>query len=255
MPAVKEKAVVKVAALGDIHYTKYSQGTLQPLFSQIMESADVLALCGDLTDYGLPEEAHVLARDLANIKIPIVGVLGNHDFESGQQTEVCQILTEAGVRLLDGDACEINGVGFAGAKGFAGGFGRGALGSWGEAAIKMFVKEAMDEAMKLESAVARLRTPQKVVLLHYSPVQATVAGEPCEIYPFLGSSRLEDPLIRYPVDVVFHGHAHNGCPEGQTANNIPVYNVAFPLMRKTMTDRPPFRLLELPVTQPETAQV
>ena len=243
------KDTVRVAAVGDIHCTKASQGAFQPLFSQIAEAADVLVLCGDLTDYGLPEEAHVLARELTAAKVPVVAVLGNHDFESGKQDEVKQTLYDAGVAVLDGDSSEIHGVGFAGVKGFAGGFGRRALGPWGEEIIKRFVHEAIDEALKLESALARLRTPQRVAVLHYSPIQATVEGEPPEIYPFLGCSRLEEPLIRYPVSAVFHGHAHHGTPEGKTTSgDIPVFNVSLPLLRRSHPDQPPFRVIEIPKT-------
>jgi Icc-related predicted phosphoesterase len=173
--------VVRIAALGDTHCGKAARGTLHPLFAQAAEKADVLLLCGDLTEYGLPEEAQLLAKELAtSVKIPIVAVLGNHDYESGHAAEVQQILTDAGVKMLDGDACEIQGVGFAGAKGFGGGFGERALQAWGEETVKRFVREAVDEALKLESALARLRTAQRA-LLHYAPVQATVEGEPLEI--------------------------------------------------------------------------
>ena len=178
------KEIVRVAAVGDIHCTKTSQGAFQQLFGQATELADILVLCGDLTDYGLAAEARILAKELSAANLPIVGVLGNHDYESEQQDEVRQILVDAGVTLLDGDACEIEGVGFAGVKGFAGGFGRGTLGYWGEATIKRFVQEALDEALKLESALARLRTPQRIAVLHYAPIQATVEGEPVEIFPF-----------------------------------------------------------------------
>jgi len=147
--------------------------------------------------------------------------------------------------VLDGDACEIDGVGFAGAKGFAGGFGRGSLSPWGEPMIKAFVQEAVGEAIKLESALGRLRTERRVVLLHYSPIAATVEGEPREIYPYLGSARLEEPLGRQPVDVVFHGHAHRGALAGATAGGVPVYNVSLPLLKTSFPDGPSFRLFEL----------
>jgi Icc-related predicted phosphoesterase len=239
---------VRIAALGDIHCGKTSRGAFQPLFARVAESADVLVLCGDLTDYGLPEEAQILAKELAAVaKVSIVGVLGNHDFESGHPDEVRQILVDAGVTMLDGESCEIRGVGFAGAKGFAGGFGRGTLGAWGEKAVKQFVQEAIDEALKLESALARLKTPHRVAVLHYAPIRGTVEGEPIEIFPYLGCSRLEEPLARYPVDAVVHGHAHNGAPEGRARGDIPVYNVSMSLLRKTFPDRPPFRLLEIPI--------
>ena len=156
-----------------------------------------------------------------------------------------QILGDAGVRILDGEACEIHGVGIAGVKGFAGGYGRGSLGPWGEPSIKLFVNEAIQEALKLESALAKLRTRQRIAMLHYAPIEATVKGEPPEIYAFLGSGRLEEPLLRYPVTAVVHGHAHRGFPEGKTVNNIPVYNVAKPLLQRSFPDRPPFRIIEI----------
>jgi Icc-related predicted phosphoesterase len=212
-------------------------------------------MCGDLTDYGHPEEANVLAKELSTgLRIPAIGILGNHDFEGGCQVEISQILADAGVVMLDGDACEVQGVGFAGVKGFAGGFGRGALGSWGESAIKEFVREALDEALKLEAALARLRTESRIVLLHYSPIRETVEGEPVEIFPWLGSSRLEEPLNRYNVSAVFHGHAHNGTLEGTTATGVPVYNVSMPLLKKNFQERAAYYMLEVPAGRQEEAK-
>jgi Icc-related predicted phosphoesterase len=242
----KSATSVRFAIVGDIHVNKDSGGTLRSFFAQAGEAADALLLCGDLTDYGTADEAKVLAEELAAVSVPIVAVLGNHDFESGTPEVVTEILTHAGVRVLDGEACEVEGVGIAGAKGFAGGFGRGSLGAWGEPVIKLFVQEALHEAMKLESALAKLRTPRRICLLHYAPITGTVAGEPVEIFPFLGSSRLEEPLLRYPVDAVFHGHAHRGTLEGKTINGVPVYNVARPLLHRSRPDQPPFLLFELP---------
>jgi Icc-related predicted phosphoesterase len=242
---------VRVAAAGDLHCTRTSQGAFQAMFSRVAESADVLLLAGDLTDYGLPEEARVLAKELAAVRLPTVAVLGNHDFESDRQDEIRQILTDAGVTVLDGDACELHGIGFAGVKGFGGGFGQRALGPWGEPMIKQFVHEAVNEALKLEAALARLRTERLVALLHYAPVQQTVDGEPLEIYPFVGSSRLEEPLGRYPVSFVVHGHAHRGQLEGRTKSGVPVYNVSMPLLARMFPERPAFRVFEVPV--PEAA--
>jgi Icc-related predicted phosphoesterase len=236
---------VRVGAVGDLHCGKASLGQLQPLLLRAAEAVDVLVLCGDLTDFGLPEEAHLLARELAGVKVPMVGVLGNHDFESGKQAELCRIMEDAGVKMLDGDSCEIGGVGFAGVKGFAGGFGRGALGPWGEDLIKAFVQEAVHEAHKLETALARLRTPGRIAVLHYSPIRATVEGEPPEIFTYLGSGRLAEPLNRYPVAAVFHGHAHRGSPEGRTAEGVPVYNVALPLLLRHFPEAPPCRIVEV----------
>jgi Icc-related predicted phosphoesterase len=240
-----EKTSVRLAAVGDLHCTRSSQGTLQPLFSQVAQSADILVLCGDLVDYGQLEEAKVLARELNAVKIPILAVLGNHEYESGQTAEVERVLSDAGVVFLDGDACEVKGIGFAGVKGFAGGFGESALQPWGEPSIKNFVNESVTETLKLESALAKLRTKKRIAVLHYSPIEATVVGEPLQIFPFLGSSRLEEPLNRYAVTAVFHGHAHRGTPEGRTQNGVPVYNVAMKLLQRSFPDRPPFRILEL----------
>jgi len=246
MPA--PKGLIRLAAIGDLHYGKASRGLLQPLFAAVTRvDADILLLCGDLTDYGVPDEAVELARELVGgIKIPIVGVLGNHDYESGAAGEIRRILTESGVQLLDGETVEVEGIGFAGVKGFAGGFGRGALGPWGEEAVKRFVHEAVDEALKLESALARLRTPTRVAILHYAPIAQTVDGEPREIYPWLGCSRLEEPLTRYQVTAVFHGHAHHGALEGKTSTGTPVYNVSLPLMLATNPEQP-LRVLDVPV--------
>jgi Icc-related predicted phosphoesterase len=240
------KTRVRVAAMGDIHFRPDS-ASLAPVLEEVAADADVLLLCGDLVDLGLPEEAERLVRELAPLSLPILAVLGNHEYESGHAEEVRDILGRGRVRVLDGDAVEVDGVGFAGVKGFGGGFGERALQPWGEPAVKAFVREAVDEMLKLESALAKLRTPQRVVLLHYSPLQATVEGEPREIFPFLGSSRLEEPINRFGVTAVFHGHAHRGALEGRTQQHVPVYNVAVPLLRQMVPDRAPFAMLEVPV--------
>lgn len=242
------KETLRIAAVADLHVKKTGQGSLHALFAAATEQADVLLLCGDLTDYGLVEEAKVLAKEVtASLRIPVIGILGNHDFESGKQDDVVRIMIDAGVTMLDGDSHEIEGVGFAGVKGFGGGFGRRQLGAWGEDIIKKFVHETIEEALKLEQALAKLRTPQKIAVIHYSPIHATVVGEPEEIYPFLGSSRLEEPIDRYRCNAVFHGHAHRGFLEGRTKGNVPVYNVAMPLLIAKDGSKPPFRVIEVPV--------
>jgi len=239
--------VLRIAAVGDMHCRKTSAGDLQPMFKEIAACADILLLCGDLTDNGTVEEAHVLLKEFpAGMKMPILAVLGNHDYESGKADELKQILTDGGISVLDGESVEINGVGFAGTKGFAGGFGKSMLGPWGESAIKLFVHEAVDEALKLEAALARLHSDIRVCMLHYSPIQETVEGERRELYAFLGSSRLEEPINRHSVSVVFHGHAHVGTPEGHSATGIPVFNVAMPLLRARVPEHNKgFRLYEL----------
>ena len=248
------KEHLRIAAVADIHVKKTGQESLQPLFAAVSSEADVLLLCGDLTDYGLVEEAKVLAKEItASLRIPAIGILGNHDFESGKAEDVVKILADAGVTMLDGGSHEIEGVGFAGVKGFGGGFGRRQLNAWGEEIIKKFVHETIEEALKLEMALARLRTPQKIAVVHYAPIHATVVGEPPEINPFLGSSRLEEPIDRYRCTAVFHGHAHRGSLEGRTKGNVPVYNVAMPLLLANFADRLPFRVIEVPVGEPAIA--
>ncbi len=241
-----ERRSLRIAAVADLHLGRTAASVLQTLLERVAGEADVLALCGDLTDNGQPAEARQLARELAGVKVPIVAILGNHDHEAHETAELARILGDGGVQVLDGTGCEIQGVGFAGVKGFCGGFGRRALGPWGEHAIKAFVREALDEALKLEMALGQLRAERRVVLMHYAPIQGTVEGEPLEIYPFLGSSRLEEPLTHYPVDAVFHGHAHHGQLEGRTRSGTPVYNVSLALLQRCWPDRAPYRILELP---------
>ncbi len=244
------KTEVKLAAIADVHFGRSSHGSLQPVLAQASAAADVLLLAGDLTSYGLPEEAQALARELtAAAKIPVIAVLGNHEYESGKEAEVSAILTDAGVRLLDGEPYEAMGVGFAGVKGFGGGFDRRALEPWGEPTMKQFVQDAVNETLKLGSALGRIRAERRIVVLHYSPIRATVEGEPPEIFPFMGSSRLEEPIDRYRVNAVFHGHAHHGRPEGRTRGGVPVYNVGMSLLQRHYPDRPPFRLFTLPLVR------
>jgi Icc-related predicted phosphoesterase len=250
MPSTPPRTHLRVAAVGDLHFGKQSHGSFQALFAQVSDQADVLLLCGDFTDYGLPDEARGLAKEISSgLRIPVLAVLGNHDFHSGKADDVAQIMRDAGVVILDGDAQEVQGVGFAGVKGFGGGFGLRALGPWGEETFKRFVHEAVEEALKLESALARLRTPQRIAVLHYSPIRETVEGEPLEIFPFLGSSRLEEPINRYQVTAVVHGHAHRGQLQGRTASGVPVYNVCLPLLTRSTPERP-FIVLDVPVAAP-----
>jgi len=235
---------LRIAAVGDIHYTKKAKGKLHGLFVDASSRADVLLLAGDLTDYGLPEEASLLAEDLqTHVQIPIIAVLGNHDFESGKASEVQAILEGVGATFLDGSAIEINWIGFAGVCGFGGGFDRQMLSAWGEPLIKAFVQEGVDHSLRLEKALTNLATEKKVVLLHYSPIRQTVNGENPEIYPFLGSSHLEAPIDHFGASVVFHGHAHNGIVEGKTVGNVPVFNVALPVLSRS--DKRQFFLYKL----------
>ena len=224
---------LRLAAVGDLHVGETAQHPYRELFARISQEAEVLALCGDLTNFGKTAEAEILAEDLQACRIPIVGVLGNHDYECGQPQEVAHILREAGVKLLDGEAHEVGGVGFAGAKGFIGGYGRNMLTAFGEPAIKAFVQASVDENLKLESSLRMLKTDRVVVVLHYAPIAETLAGEPPEIFPFLGSARMGETIDRFDgVRFVLHGHAHSGAFEGRTPRGVPVYNVARPVLAR-----------------------
>jgi Icc-related predicted phosphoesterase len=230
---------LRVAAVGDLHVHQNSPDSLHVLFEKISRNADVLALCGDLTHLGLPQEAEKLANDLRACRIPVVAVLGNHDYQSGQQEEVKKVLRAAKVVLLEeSETFELNGVGFAGAKGFGGGFDKHMLTPFGEESIKHFVTEAVNESLRLEVSLNSLRTDKTVVILHYAPIAATVVGEPPEIFPFLGSSRLAETIDHFDVNAVFHGHAHHGTYEGRTMGGTPVYNCCMQLMQAINPEQP-----------------
>jgi Icc-related predicted phosphoesterase len=218
---------LRVAAIGDLHVQEDSVAPYREMFAEISSSADVLVLCGDLTNFGKTREAEILAEDIRSCSIPVVGVLGNHDYECGQPQKVCEILHSAGMKVLDEQAVEIEGVGFAGVKGFMGGYGRGELAPFGEPIAKAFVDEVMNESRKLENQLRTLRTERSVAVLHYSPIEGTIEGEPPAIFQYLGSQRLCEPIDRFDhVKAVFHGHAHHGSYEGRTPRGTPVYNVA-----------------------------
>ncbi len=223
----------RIAAVGDLHCQDSSRGRIRAALDGVDHKAEVLVLCGDLTDRGTVAEAEILAGELSGIRVPMVGVLGNHDFETGHGDEVRRILGQAGVHLLDGESWLLDDdLGFAGAKGFAGGFGDHVLQGWGENAVKGFVMAAIDEELKLETALAKLRTTRRIAVLHYSPMRGTVIGEPPEIHAFLGTSRLQVPINRYHAHAVFHGHAHRGTHSDRTDRDVPVFNCAFPLLRR-----------------------
>jgi Icc-related predicted phosphoesterase len=222
-----ENGKLRVAAIGDLHVMENSVAPYRELFAEISHEADVLVLCGDLTNFGKTSEAEILAEDIRSCSIPVVGVLGNHDYECGQPDHVCKILTDAGMTVLDEQAVEIEGVGFAGVKGFIGGYGRGELAPFGEPILKAVVDEVLTESRKLENQLRTIRTDRSVAVLHYSPIEETLEGEPSAIYQYLGSQRLCEPIDRFDhVKAVVHGHAHHGTYEGRTPLGKPVYNCA-----------------------------
>lgn len=222
---------MRIAATADLHFSPENQAALRDQFRRARDEADVLVLAGDLTNYGRPEEMEPLVNALVRLRVPTIVVLGNHDYECGKEQELMRMLTTEGIKVLDGSAYERDGVGFAGTKGFVGGFGRGALTAFGEPEIKSFVRASIDETLKLERALSQVRTPKRVVVLHYAPILGTVKGEAPEILPFMGSSRLAEVIDRHGADLVVHGHAHHGCLNGQTTAGVPVHNVAITLLQ------------------------
>lgn len=243
-----KKKKTRIAAIGDIHVRDTDKGKWLDFFKEVSADADVLLICGDLTDHGRASEAEILSQELRACSIPVVAVLGNHDYDHNENNEIRKVLAQAGVNVLDGDMIVLEGVGFAGVKGFGGGFNRAMLAMFGEPMMKQFVQEAVDESLKLDGALSRLETEHpevpKIAVMHYAPISATIEGEPEAIFPFLGSSRLAEPLERRQVLAAFHGHAHVGTLEGATAKGVKVFNVAKPLLQKL--DKPiPYFVLEV----------
>jgi Icc-related predicted phosphoesterase len=229
----RKPGTIRIAAVGDFHCGQDDVGLYRELFARVNDEADVLVLTGDLTRWGALAEFKVVVGELTDVTVPIVAVLGNHDYETGDVAEGSRTLRDRGVHLLAGDTFELNAnVGFAGVKGFMGGFGRGMLTPFGEPETKAFVKATLNEVHSLELAMRRLSTPVRVAVLHYAPIAATIAGEPVAIQPYLGTDRLAEPLDRYGAAVAFHGHAHSGTLRGTTLGGVPVFNVSLPLLRK-----------------------
>jgi Icc-related predicted phosphoesterase len=235
---------MRIAATADLHFTPQSYDRIREVMSRVRDDADLLVLAGDLTNYGRPPEMESLLNALVRLRIPTVAVLGNHDYESGQQEELIRMMGAEGIKVLDGTGYERDGVGFAGTKGFLGGFGRGVLTAFGEPEVKAFVQAAVNETMKLERALSLLRTPKTVVVMHYAPVPDTVHGEPAEIYPYLGSSRMAEVVDRHGANLVLHGHAHHGALDGKTTAGVPVHNVALTLLQQQDPPRA-YRVFEL----------
>lgn len=235
---------MRIAALADLHFSPQSYDRIRDAMNRLRDEADVLVLAGDITNYGKPEEMESMLNSIMRIRIPIVAVLGNHDYESGHAADLSKLMIAEGVKLLDGSGYERDSVGFAGTKGFIGGFGRGVLTAFGEPEVKAFVQLAIDETLKLERALSMLRTEKRIVVTHYAPIADTVRGEPEQIYPYLGSGRLAEVIDRHQALLAVHGHAHHGALEGKTTGGVPVYNVAMPLLM-TRTPAVPYRLFDV----------
>lgn len=240
----KREGKVKIVALGDIHCRVGTDHLIAELIGELNGEFDVLILAGDLTDTGLPEEAESLVKQLEPYCSRTISILGNHDHESGKFEDVCRVIRESGITLLDGNVCEVGNVGFIGTKGFCGGFDNLLVQPFGEAALKTFIRTSIEETVNLGNALAKLSDCEhKVAILHYAPIKATLEGEPPELFPFLGTSRLANAIDPHGVDVILHGHAHHGSPTGYTPANIPVHNVSrFVQMKHTGK---PYCIIEL----------
>ena len=239
--------MIRIAAVGDVHLDADVLGRFRPALEELPDCADVLLLAGDLTRHGTESEARCVAEEFGGLGVPVVTVLGNHDHQCDQVPQVVKVLEDAGITVLEGTGtvleCPGGRLGVAGVKGFGGGFGNRMLDSFGEPAIKQFVHEAVNEAMRLESALRQLDTERVFVLLHYAPIAATVEGEPTEIFPFLGSSRLAETIDRFDnVRAIVHGHAHHGTYSGKTLRGTPVYNVAQTIPKESGR---PYALIEI----------
>lgn len=235
---------MRIAATADLHFSPQNYDRIREQMNRVREDADLLVIAGDLTNYGRPPEMESLLNALVRLRVPIVAVLGNHDYESGQHEQLMQMMTAEGIKVLDGTGYERDGVGFAGTKGFLGGFGRGILTAFGEPEVKAFVQASVDEALKLERALSQLRTEKRVIVVHYAPIGDTIKGEPAEIFPYLGSSRLAEVADRHGATLILHGHAHHGSPDGKTTAGIPVHNVALHILQQ-QNPPVPYRVFEV----------
>jgi Icc-related predicted phosphoesterase len=229
--------VIRIAATGDVHFGEDSAGTLRPCLERIDRDADVLLLAGDLTKSGDPRQAEVLARELTELPVPVVTVLGNHDYHSDRQDEVRAVLEAAGVTVLEGESLVLSvdgaDVGVAGGKGFGGGFTGSSGTEFGEPQMKAFIHHSRTLAENLERALAEIDgVDVKIALTHYSPVRDTLQGEAAEIYPFLGTYLLAEAVDRAGADLALHGHAHHGSEKGVTPGGVNVRNVAMPVLHR-----------------------
>ncbi len=230
--------MIRVAAVGDIHVGTDAAGTFRSRLAHLGEQADLFLVAGDLTRRGTVEEAEVVGAELADLPVPAFAVLGNHDFESDAADAVVEKLESGGVHVLEGTAarCEVNGarVGIAGVKGFGGGFPGRCGSEFGEQEMKAFIQHTRETAERLQAALESIADADlRVALMHYAPVEETLVGEHCEIYPFLGSYLLAEAVDRGGAHLAVHGHAHGGSPRGTTPGGTPVRNVALPVIRSS----------------------
>jgi Icc-related predicted phosphoesterase len=227
--------VIRIAAVGDVHYCRESKYKMREYLRALDGNADLLFIAGDLTQHGEIEEAQALIEDLKEVPVPIAIVLGNHDYHRDKEKQIIQRIRDAGFTALDGETARFkireHEVGVVGMKGFGGGFFGACVTEFGEHETKTFARHAKEQAIILKRELSNLKTDFKFVLLHFSPIEGTLLGENREIYPFLGSYLLAEAIDEEGADAVFHGHAHLGTERGRTPRGIPVRNVAQPVIR------------------------
>ncbi len=227
--------MIRVAAVGDVHMDVDLLGRYRPALEELPECADVLLLAGDLTRHGTGREARCVVQEFGGLAVPVIAVLGNHDYHSGEQEEVVAVLEASGISVLEGSGLVIGTpggrLGIAGVKGFGGGFAGRCASAFGEPEMKSFVRTTEESAERLSKALQELECDLRVALTHYSPVPDTLVGEPLEIYPFLGSYLLGEAVDSAPADLAVHGHAHAGTERGVTPGGVRVRNVAHPVIK------------------------
>jgi Icc-related predicted phosphoesterase len=228
--------VIRIAAVGDVHIDRDVLGRFRPALEELPGRADVLLLAGDLTRHGTEAEAKCVATEFGGLGVPVIAVLGNHDHHCDEVPGVVAALTDAGITVLEGDSTvvDVGGVrlGVAGVKGFGGGFAGRCASEFGEPEMKAFVRTTGVVADRLGAALRDLDCDVRVALTHYSPVPDTLAGEPLEIYPFLGSYLLGQAIDSAPTALAIHGHAHHGSERGRTPGGVRVRNVAHPVIKQ-----------------------
>lgn len=228
--------MIRVAAVGDVHMDTDVTGRYRTALERLSDVADVLLLAGDLTRHGTLAQAQCVATEFGGLGVPVVAVLGNHDYHSDRAEEITALLGGAGIRVLDGDGvvieCGPGRLGVAGVKGFCGGFAGRCASEFGEPEMKDFVRYTVRDADRLGAALRRLEAEVLVALTHYAPVPDTLAGEPLEIYPFLGAYQLGEAIDSAPTALAVHGHAHAGSLRGTTPGGVRVRNVAHPAIKQ-----------------------
>jgi Icc-related predicted phosphoesterase len=236
-PGEPAECRIRIAAAGDVHFGgDADRERALAAFAALEGRVDLVLLAGDLTTHGEPEEAAVLGEAASTLDVPVLTVLGNHDWHANRVPEVTALLEDAGIQLLDRGHTirqfqDVE-VGIVGAKGHIGGFPGSYLPDFGEPDLRAVYANCTREVEAIEDGLKAVETcPLRIVLLHYAPTTDTLLGEPEPIWAFLGTDRLAGPIVHHQPDLVLHGHAHAGTFEGHLGD-VPVFNVSVPVMKR-----------------------